>query len=141
MPIFLILSPLFPLPPSLNASPPSRFVKRSEIPEVKLSSVASKRKVVTLSEKGLISLFTGLSSSHRLVEIWLNKNCRTLIQGEVQQIFCGKGYFAFMVQEECILTNGIYPSTSKTISLRQFQYGSIFPTSPFIVGMMNILGK
>ena len=63
------------LPSDLSAAvPASRFVKRVEIPEVKLSSVASKRKAVALSEKGLIGLFTGLWPSPRSVEIWLNKN-------------------------------------------------------------------
>ena len=52
----------------------SRFVKRVDVPEVKLSSAASKRKAVTLSEKGFIGLFTGLWPSPRSVEVWLNKN-------------------------------------------------------------------
>ena len=52
----------------------SRFVKLVDVPEVKLNSPASKRKAVTLSEKGLIGLFTGLWPSPRFVEIWLNKN-------------------------------------------------------------------
>ena len=63
------------------AAPASKFVKLADVPEVKLSSTASKRKAVTLSEKGLIGLFTGLWPSPRSVEIWLNKNWRTLIQG------------------------------------------------------------
>ena len=94
------------------AAPSSRFVKRADIPEVKLSSVASKRKAVALSEKGLIGLFTGLWPSPRSVDIWLNKNWRTLIQGEVQQIFCGKGYFAFIFEKkedrDLIFKNGPY---------------------------------
>ena len=94
------------------AAPPSKFVKRAEIPEVKLSSAASKRKAVTLSEKGLIGLFTGLWPSPHSVEVWLNKNWRTLIQGEVQQIFCGKGYFAFIFERkedrDLIFRNGPY---------------------------------
>ena len=101
------------LPPvSAAASPSSKFIKRSEVPEVKLSSAASKRKAVALSEKGLIGLFTGLWPSPRSVEIWLNKNWRTLIQGEVQQIFCGKGYFAFIFEKkedrDLIFRNGPY---------------------------------
>ena len=89
------------LPPTqVVAAPSSRFVKRSEIPEVKISSTASKRKAVTLSEKGLIGLFIGLWTSPRSVDVWLNKNWRTLIQGEVQQIFCGKGYFAFIFKKK-----------------------------------------
>ena len=87
-------------PPSIAAPPFSRFVKRADVPEVKLYSVASKRKAVTLSEKGLIGLFTGLWPSPRSVEVWLNKNWRTLIQGEVQQIFCGKGYFEFIFEKK-----------------------------------------
>ena len=72
------------LPPAQAAAPPSsRFVKRADVLKVKLCSVASKRKAVTLSEKGLIGLFTGLWPSPRSVEVWLNKNWRTLIQGEV----------------------------------------------------------
>ena len=51
------------------AAPRSKFVKRAEIPEVKLNSAASKRKAVTLSEKGLIGLFTGLWPSPRSVEV------------------------------------------------------------------------
>ena len=91
----------------------SRFVKRADVPEVKLCSAALKRKAVTLSEKGLIGLFTGrLWPSPRLVEVWLNKNWRTLIQGEVQQIFCGKGYFAFIFEKkedrDLIFRNGPY---------------------------------
>ena len=65
-------------------APSSKFVKRADVPEVKLCSAASKRKVVTLSKKGLIGLFTSLWPSPRSVEVWLNKNLRTLIQGEVQ---------------------------------------------------------
>ena len=76
-----IVAGLPPVP--VPAAPTSKFVKRSEVPEVKLCSVASKRKAVALSEKGLIGLFTGLWPSPRSVEIWLNKNWRTLIQGEV----------------------------------------------------------
>ena len=61
--------------PSLTSIPVnSCFVKRSEVPNVKLSSIASKRKIVTLSKKGLIGLFTGLWPSLRSVEVWLNKN-------------------------------------------------------------------
>ena len=94
------------------AAPSSRFVKQTDIPEVKLSSAASKRKAVTLSEKGLIGLFTGLWPSPCSVEIWLNKNWRTLIQGEVQQIFCGKGYFSFIFgkkeDRDLIFRNGPY---------------------------------
>ena len=102
------------LPPVSAAAAPSssKFIKRSEVPEVKLSSAASKRKAVALSEKGLIGLFTGLWPSPRSVEIWLNKNWRTLIQGEVQQIFCGKGYFAFIFEKkedrDLIFRNGPY---------------------------------
>ena len=102
------------LPPVPVAAAPSssKFIKRSEVPEVKLSSAASKRKAVTLSKKGLIGLFTGLWPSPRSVEIWLNKNWRTLIQGEVQQIFCGKGYFAFIFEKkedrDLIFRNGPY---------------------------------
>ena len=55
------------------ATSSSRFVKRVDVPEVKLSSIASKRKAVTLSKKGLIGLFTGLWPSPRSVEVWLNK--------------------------------------------------------------------
>ena len=63
------------LPPAQAATTPSsKFVKRSEVPEVKLSSVVSKRKVVALFEKGLIGLFTGLWPSPCSVEVWLNKN-------------------------------------------------------------------
>ena len=51
------------------AAPASRFVKLPEVPEVKLSSAASKRKAVTLSEKGLIGLFTGLWPSPGSVEV------------------------------------------------------------------------
>ena len=90
----------------------SWFVKQEDIPEVNLSSVASKRKAVTLSEKGLIGLFTGLWPSPHSIEVWLNKNWRTLIQGEVQQIFCGKGYFAFIFEKkedrDLIFKNGPY---------------------------------
>ena len=39
------------VPPSSSVPSSSRFVKRSEIPDVKLSSATSKRKSVTLSEK------------------------------------------------------------------------------------------
>ena len=68
------------MPPVQAATvPSSKFVKREEVPEVKLSSTASKRKAVALSEKGLIGLFTGLWPSPRSVEVWLNKNWRTLI--------------------------------------------------------------
>ena len=95
-----------------GAAPSSRFVKRADVPEVKLSSIASKRKAVTLSEKGLIGLFTGLWPSPRSVEAWLNKNWRTLIQGEVQQIFRGKGYFTFIFEKkedrDLIFRNGPY---------------------------------
>ena len=49
--------------------PSSWFVKRTDIPEVKLSSIVSKRKAVTLSEKGLIGLFTGLWPSPRSAEV------------------------------------------------------------------------
>ena len=93
------------------AASSSRFVKRVDVPEVKLSSTASKRKAVTLSEKGLIGLFTGLWPSPRSMEVWLNKNWRTLIQGEVQQIFCGKGYFTFIFEKkedmDLIFRNGL----------------------------------
>ena len=34
------------------------------------------------------------------MEVWLNKNWRALIQGEVQQIFYGKGYFAFIFEKK-----------------------------------------
>ena len=61
-----------PLSSSVSAS--SRFVKRSKVQSVKLSSTDSKRKVVTLSKKWLTSLFTGLWPSPRSVEVWLNKN-------------------------------------------------------------------
>ena len=89
------------LPPvQVAAAPSSRFVKRAGVSEVKLCSAASKRKAVTLSKKGLIGLFTGLWPSPRSVEVWLNKNWRTLIQGEVQQIFYGKGYFAFIFEKK-----------------------------------------
>ena len=94
------------------AASSSHFVKRVDVPEVKLSSAASKRKAITLLEKGLIGLFTGLWPSHRSVEVWLNKNWRTLIQGEVQQIFCGKGYFTFIFEKkedrDLIFRNGPY---------------------------------
>ena len=86
-------------PLSSSVSSSSHFVKRSQVPSVKLSFMASKRKVVTLSEKGLIGLFTGLWPSPRSVEVWLNKNWRVLIQGEVQQMFCSKGYFAFIFEK------------------------------------------
>ena len=46
------------------------------------------------------------------MEVWLNKNWRTLIQGEVQHIFCGKGYFAFIFERkedhDLIFRNGPY---------------------------------
>ena len=105
-----IIASSVPLSTSTSAS--SRFVKRSEVLSVKLSSTASKKKVVTLSKKGLIGLFTGLWPSPRSVEIWLNKNWRALIQGEVQQMFCSKGYFAFIFEkkedQDLIFRNGPY---------------------------------
>ena len=68
------------LPPvQVAVAPSSWFVKQADVSEVKLNSIASKRKAVTLSEKGLIGLFTGLWPSLRSVEVWLNKNWRTLI--------------------------------------------------------------
>ena len=79
---------------------------------MKVSSAASKRKAVALSEKGLIGMFTGFWPSPCSAEVWLNKNWRTLIQGEVQQIFCGKGYFAFIFEKkedrDLIFQNGPY---------------------------------
>ena len=101
------------LPPTQAAvAPSSRFVNRVDVLEVKLCSVASKRKAVTLSEKGIIGLLTGIWPSPRSVEVWLNNNWRTLIQGEVQQIFCGKGYFAFIFEKKednnLIFRNGPY---------------------------------
>ena len=105
-----IVASSIPLPANTSAS--SCFVKRYEVPSVKLSSTASKRKAVTLLEKWLIGLFTGLWPSPRSVEVWLNKIWRAFIQGEVQQIFCSKGYFAFIFEKnedrDLIFINGPY---------------------------------
>ena len=86
--------------------------------------MASKGKVVTLSEKGLIGLFTGLWPSPKSMEVWLNKNWRALIQGEVQQIFCGKGYFAFIFEKkedwDLILRNKPYFMGSRGMYLNKW---------------------
>ena len=116
------------LPTSATSIPPSsRFVKRADVPKVKLSSTTSKRKAITLSKKGLIGLFIGLYLSPRSVDVWLNKNWRTLIQGEVQQIFCGKGYVAFIFEKkedrDLIFRNGPYFMGLRGVSE---QMGSIF---------------
>ena len=143
-------------PPSKPHSNDLRFVKRVEIPEVNISSYAYKYKKFILYEKGLVIHFNGLWPSPCSIDIWLNKNWRPLIQGEVQQSLCGQGFFVFLFEKKedrnLIFRNGPYFMGPRGMYLNKWDLSFDpekyipflvlvwvkLPHLPLTAGMMNI---
>ena len=59
---------------SITDSGDVNFVKRAAAPIIQITSVASRLKSLTLSEKGLMGQFIGIWPSEKTMEVWINKN-------------------------------------------------------------------
>ena len=69
-----VLSTSLAVDPKSTSNKDLRFVKLVEASKVKLGYVAAKRKIIALTEKGLIGHFTGLWLSPKTIESWLSRN-------------------------------------------------------------------
>jgi hypothetical protein len=123
------LQPLLPPPPqppisshsrpssppiqNLAKGPPSHFVKKlDEIPKVPVHPSSSRLFSLRLVENGLIDQFMGLWPSPREMKQWLEKNWKKMIKGKMSSTFCGKGFYAFLFENQAdkdlIFRNGPY---------------------------------
>jgi hypothetical protein len=74
-----------------------KFVKKLEcIPSVELPLEETCRMTVNLVDRGLIGQFTGLWSSPKSIEAWVQRNGNPLISEGIKSHFVGKGYFVFV---------------------------------------------
>lgn len=74
----------------------SKFVKRAEeIPKIEICAPQARSHALQLVDNGLISQFTGLWPSPKMVKAWIEKNWKPLIKGAVLSSFRGKGFYNF----------------------------------------------
>ena len=83
--------------PQAASLPPSKFMKKiEEIPSLELSPSDPCQKAITLSERALISKFTGLWPSPKEIELLIAEHWKPIVQGHVSLFVAGRGYFIFL---------------------------------------------
>ena len=68
-------------------------MKKVDIPSVELPAERICRSALNLAERGLIGQFTGLWSSPKAIDGWVQRNWRPLVTEGIQNYFVGRGYF------------------------------------------------
>ena len=104
--------------------PPSRFVKKlDEILKVKVFAHA-RLCAPQLAERGIVGQFTGLWPSPRSIHLWIEKNWKPLIKGEVISSFCGKGFYTFHFEnrsyQDLVFRSGPYFMGARGLYLNQW---------------------
>ena len=114
-----------PLPPELEAfkmliasgrkrtgGGVQRFVKKVDIPSVKLLAEQTCCFALNLADRGLIGQFSSLWPSPKAIDGWMQRNWRPLVSADICSHFVGRGFFVFVfnsVEDRALIfRNGPY---------------------------------
>jgi hypothetical protein len=79
---------------------PPKFVKKlDQSPLVQIQG-SSKTLALKFSEHALIGQFTGIWPSLRAMAIWIKKNWKPHLKGNISHFLCGRGLFYFLFEDK-----------------------------------------
>jgi hypothetical protein len=86
--------------PKMNKQTPPKFVKKmDQIPSVQIQG-SSRTLALKFAEQALIGQFTGIWPSPWAMAIWIDKNWKPHLKGNLSHFLCGRGFFAFLFEDK-----------------------------------------